>query len=263
MNNFQACLQLADSGFKVIIVIFKASVEFLVFYELVGGLGSLGGLGVGIGSSVGGLGVVGIGGIGSDLSGIGCGVGSGLAGPSVATDLEDKTIPKQYREKLCLVWFVHSVILAKDVRKVIEDDLLVLADDFEKFNDYPWGYDNYYLTIKYLMTKLSPGRITLYEFPWAFMVVYPWIVPTEQKLGMTSFITLGLVDTTTYLTMELIKKELAGATAIRRAVRQGQPNVKALYDQPIATDSSVSSGVLLVELLMMWQPSSCCCCCQS
>ncbi|KAM3203259.1 hypothetical protein P3L10_030885 [Capsicum annuum] len=37
--------------------------------------------------------------------------------------------------------------------------------------------------------------------------------------------------------VELIKKELAGDTTIRRAVRQGQPNVKALQDQPTATDS--------------------------
>ncbi|KAF3624525.1 hypothetical protein FXO38_11901 [Capsicum annuum] len=33
------------------------------------------------------------------------------------TNLKDKTIPKQYREKLCLVWFAHSVILARNVNK--------------------------------------------------------------------------------------------------------------------------------------------------
>ncbi|KAF3655493.1 hypothetical protein FXO38_14653 [Capsicum annuum] len=72
-------------------------------------------------------------------------------------DLMDKTIPKLYREKLCLVWFAHSVILARDVNKVIEDDLLVCAEDFDKFNNYPWGYDNFYLTAQYLLTKLSSG----------------------------------------------------------------------------------------------------------
>ncbi|KAF3618228.1 hypothetical protein FXO38_33555 [Capsicum annuum] len=51
-------------------------------------------------------------------------------------DLKDKTIPKQYRDKLCLVWFAYFVILVRDIKKVIEDDLLALADDFEKFNDY-------------------------------------------------------------------------------------------------------------------------------
>ncbi|KAM3394939.1 hypothetical protein P3S68_003943 [Capsicum galapagoense] len=56
-----------------------------------------------------------------------------------------------------------------DVRKVIEDDLLALADDFGKFNDHPWGYDSYFLTIKYLLKKLKPKTTKLYGFPWAFM----------------------------------------------------------------------------------------------
>ena len=66
----------------------------------------------------------------------------GIVGPSykvkdLIADLKNKDIPKHYREKLCLVWFVHSILLARDVRKVIEDDLLALVDDFEKFNDHP------------------------------------------------------------------------------------------------------------------------------
>ncbi|KAF3639632.1 hypothetical protein FXO38_22552 [Capsicum annuum] len=76
-----------------------------------------------------------------------------------------------------------------------------------------------------------------------------WIVPTEQELGMTSLITLDFFDTITYPTIELIKKELDGATAIRRAVRQGQPNVDALHDQPAATNlvdasKGVAGGVI-------------------
>ena len=76
--------------------------------------------------------------------------------------------------------------------------------------------------------------------------MHPWIVPTEQELGMSSFITLGHVDTIADPTIELIKKELAGATAIRRAVRQGQPNVEALHDQPFtkADPGASSSGVI-------------------
>ncbi|KAF3644836.1 hypothetical protein FXO38_19968 [Capsicum annuum] len=38
----------------------------------------------------------------------------------------------------------------------------------------------------------------------------------------------------------LLKKELAGATGIRRAVRQGQPYVEAFHDQP-ATKNLVSA----------------------
>ncbi|KAM3219403.1 hypothetical protein P3L10_023934 [Capsicum annuum] len=60
---------------------------------------------------------------------------------------------------------------------------------------------------------------------------------------MTSYITLGHVDTIADPTVELIKKELAGATAIRTAVRQGQPNVEALHDQSFTkADPGASSG---------------------
>ena len=101
----------------------------------------------------------------------------GIFGPSyrveyLMADLKNKDIPKHYRKKLCLVWFVHSVLLARDVKKVIEHDLLAFADDFGKFNDYPWGYDSYYLTVEYLLKKLNPKATTLYGFPWAFMVKF-------------------------------------------------------------------------------------------
>ncbi|KAM3288990.1 hypothetical protein P3S67_017277 [Capsicum chacoense] len=192
----------------------------------------------------------------------------GIVGPcykvkDFIADLKNKDIPKHYREKLCLVWFVHSVLLARDVKKVIEFDLLALADDFERFNDYPWGYDSYYLTVKYLLKKRKPKTITLYSFPRAFMawaceaipslrkyftnypdkVVHPWFVPTINELGMTSFLTLGLVDTKEDPTVELIKKELDEATYIRIAVRKGQSNVEALHDlTQTATNLGASSG---------------------
>ncbi|KAM3246154.1 hypothetical protein P3L10_007921 [Capsicum annuum] len=232
----------------------------------------------------------------------------GIVGPSykvkdLIADLKNKDIPKYYREKLYLVWFFHSILLARDIKKVIERDLLALADDFGRFNDYAWGYDSYYLTIKYLLKELKPKTITLYGFPWAFMAwaceaipplrkhftnylnkvshprilrwlavvesskkninevdlfnplddaifVHPWIVPTIDELGMPSFLTLGLIDTKKDPTVELIKKELDGATSIRKAVRQGQSNVEALHDltqtatDPGASSRGVASGVI-------------------
>ncbi|KAM3303964.1 hypothetical protein P3S67_014996 [Capsicum chacoense] len=60
---------------------------------------------------------------------------------------------------------------------------------------------------------------------------------------MTSFLTLGLVDTKEDPTVELIKKELDGATSIRRAVRQGQSNLEAFhYLTKTAIDSGAFSG---------------------
>ncbi|KAF3657222.1 putative glycerol-3-phosphate 2-O-acyltransferase 6-like [Capsicum annuum] len=180
----------------------------------------------------------------------------------------------------------------KQANKVIENDLLACAEDFDKFKNYPWGYDNFYLIIQYLLTKLSLGTTRLDGFPWDFMarafeaipshrkkvmdypdevshprifrwlaaknnpkikeadlfkppndaVVHPWIVPAEQELVMTFFITLGHVDTIADPTVEVIKKELDGSTTIRRTVRQGQPNVEALYDQSTKVDPGASSG---------------------
>ncbi|XP_047253809.1 uncharacterized protein LOC124887918 [Capsicum annuum] len=71
-------------------------------------------------------------------------------------------------------------------------------------------------------------------------VVHPWIVPTEEESLMTSYITLGHIDIIVDPMVDLKRKELAEAIAIRIAVRQGQPNVEALHDQPTKADSGAS-----------------------
>ncbi|KAM3285247.1 hypothetical protein P3S67_024046 [Capsicum chacoense] len=115
----------------------------------------------------------------------------GIVGPSykvknLIADLKNKEIPNHYREKFCLVRIVHSVLSARDVNKVIERDLLALADDFGRFNDYPWGYDSYYLTVKYLLKEINPKTTTLYGFPWALMAwAYEAILPIRKHLRIT------------------------------------------------------------------------------
>ncbi|KAF3662407.1 hypothetical protein FXO37_12464 [Capsicum annuum] len=121
-------------------------------------------------------------------------------------DLMDKTIPKQYREQLRFVWLAYSVILAKDINKA-------------------WAFEAI--------------------LPLQKQVVHPQIVPTEGESLMTSYITLGHVNTIADATIELIRKELDGATTIRREVRQGQPNVETLHDQPTKVDSGAFSGVVV------------------
>ncbi|KAF3678778.1 hypothetical protein FXO37_04159 [Capsicum annuum] len=189
----------------------------------------------------------------------------GYKASDLLTDLEDKIIPELYREKLCLVWFAHSVILARDVNKVIEDDLLARAEDFDKFNNYPWGYGNFYLTA-WEFEAIPSLRKQLMDYPdeVSHPRIFKWlaaksntnikeadlfnppddaIVPTEEESVMTSYISIGHVDTIADPTVELIKKELAGETTIRRAVKQGRPNVEALHDQPFTeADSGASSG---------------------
>ncbi|KAM3283603.1 hypothetical protein P3S67_022401 [Capsicum chacoense] len=108
----------------------------------------------------------------------------GYVASDLLIDLMDKIIPKKYREKYCLVWFVHSIILARYINKVIEDDFLARAEDFDKFNNYPWGYDNFYLTVQYLLTKLSSWTTTLYRFSWAFLAWAFETIPSLQKQVM-------------------------------------------------------------------------------
>lgn len=65
---------------------------------------------------------------------------------------------------------MHSILWDRDTNKVIEPELLVLAQDLEEFINYPWGYESYLLTGKYLLSNLSLKTFNLYRFPWAFMV---------------------------------------------------------------------------------------------
>ncbi|KAF3624985.1 hypothetical protein FXO37_31096 [Capsicum annuum] len=146
----------------------------------------------------------------------------------------DKITPKQCREKLCLVWFAHLVILVTDVNKVIEDDLMVI--------DYPDEVSHpriFRLLAAKNNTKIKEADLFN---PLDNAVVHPWIVPTEGESVMTSYITLGHVDTITNPTVVLIKKELDGVITIRKIVSQGQPNVKALHDQPTKANLGASSS---------------------
>ncbi|KAM3355895.1 hypothetical protein P3S68_022609 [Capsicum galapagoense] len=91
-------------------------------------------------------------------------------------------------------------------------------------------------------SKKNTNKANLFNTP-DDVVVHPWIMTTIDEMGMTSFLTLGLVDTKKDPAVELIKKELDGAISIRRAVRQYQSNVEALHDQTqTVTDPGASSG---------------------
>ncbi|KAH0783095.1 hypothetical protein KY290_002693 [Solanum tuberosum] len=152
------------------------------------------------------------------------------------------------------------------------------------------GNNSYFLTVEYLMSKLSPKTNNLYGFPWAFMawtfeaipylrkqfneyskkisqprilrwlsvknnpkinsvdlfdpphdiIVRPWLVPTEQELQMPFFLILEIIDTKSDPIVYLIKKELAGATTIRREapIVSGDADDVALY-----VDVDVNIGV--------------------
>ncbi|KAH0644117.1 hypothetical protein KY290_035022 [Solanum tuberosum] len=96
-------------------------------------------------------------------------VGKSYKSTNLLKDLESKTLSSKHKESLCLVWFVHAILWAKDTNQIIPASLLKLSRDREEFNNYPWGHESYNLTVKYLLQKLTPKTINLYGFPWAFM----------------------------------------------------------------------------------------------
>jgi len=97
-------------------------------------------------------------------------IGPSYKAKDLIEDLQSKKVLKKHKERLCLVWFVHAILWAKDINNVIDLSLFVLAQDLDAFNNYPWGNDSYFLTVEYLVSKLSPKTNNLYGFPWAFMV---------------------------------------------------------------------------------------------
>ncbi|KAG5571780.1 hypothetical protein H5410_061546 [Solanum commersonii] len=67
--------------------------------------------------------------------------------------------------------------MAKDVNNNIPLKLVKLSEDIESFNNYPWGHDNYKLTVKYLLDPFSPKTNNLFGFQWDFMAWAFEVIP--------------------------------------------------------------------------------------
>ncbi|PHU06935.1 hypothetical protein BC332_23424 [Capsicum chinense] len=133
--------------------------------------------------------------------------------------LKDKRISKKHKQSLCLVWLVHNILWARDINNNIRVGLIKLSENLEAFNSYPWGYERFKMTVKYLLTPLAPKTVNLYGLPWAFMIVHPSLVLINQELKMSFFLTLWPVQTLSDpKVIDKIKIELFGATAITRKI---------------------------------------------
>ncbi|PHU30990.1 hypothetical protein BC332_03083 [Capsicum chinense] len=97
-------------------------------------------------------------------------VGPSFKNKNLIEALKGKGLSKNHKKSLCLVWFVHNILWAKDVNNNISLGLIKLSEDLDAFNSYPWGYESFKMTVKYLLTPLAPKIVNLYDFPWAFMV---------------------------------------------------------------------------------------------
>ncbi|PHU30683.1 hypothetical protein BC332_02776 [Capsicum chinense] len=75
-----------------------------------------------------------------------------------------------------------ACIHAGDVNNNISLGLINLSEDLEAFNIYPWGYESFKMTVKYLLTLLTPKIVKLYGFPWAFMAKYAGVINAINAL---------------------------------------------------------------------------------
>ncbi|KAM3289569.1 hypothetical protein P3S67_017857 [Capsicum chacoense] len=105
----------------------------------------------------------------SDLDDLVSIVGPSFKNKNLIEALKVKGLSKKHKQALCLVWFVHNILWATDINNNISLVLISLSEDLEEFNSYPWGYESFKMTVKYLLTPLTPKTVNLYGFPWAFM----------------------------------------------------------------------------------------------
>ncbi|MCD7462899.1 hypothetical protein HAX54_049594 [Datura stramonium] len=170
-------------------------------------------------------------------------VGKSYKEKNLLEHLKYKTVPRNVKKSLCLVWFVHNVLYATNVGKNITSDWIKLS------------VESFKVSVEYLLRKLKPNMktINLYGFPWAFMtwafeviphlrhqvkdfqeevsslwilrwmaaknnkaIVHPWIVPTKEELEMKFQGKFEPLKSCLDQKIDKLKGDLIGVTAIRR-----------------------------------------------
>uniref|UniRef100_M0ZQ81 Ulp1 protease family, C-terminal catalytic domain containing protein n=1 Tax=Solanum tuberosum TaxID=4113 RepID=M0ZQ81_SOLTU len=158
-------------------------------------------------------------------------VGTSFKNSDLIYMLNVEDTSRKHNESLCLLWFVHNVILAKDLNNNISLKWVNLSQDIEAFNNYPWGHESFELTVKYLLKPLGQKTNNLFGFPlvfmaWAFEAI-PHLthqVNAEEEISsprilrwlrLKTKLTKNIPDLYNLLMMQ-VKMELAGAKTIKR-----------------------------------------------
>ncbi|KAK2662025.1 hypothetical protein Ddye_000599 [Dipteronia dyeriana] len=107
--------------------------------------------------------------------------------------------------KLALLYFLENVLLGREKGSTIDSEHILLADDLDQFNEYPWGRVCFEMTMKSLQNALK-GRVQMLNdgnnkkskqnweiysvggFPWGFLV---WAYEAIPSLGRKSAHKLG------------------------------------------------------------------------
>ncbi|KAF3641238.1 hypothetical protein FXO38_21735, partial [Capsicum annuum] len=91
-------------------------------------------------------------------------VGPSFKNKNLKEALKGKRVSKKHKQSLCLVWFVQNILWARAVNNNIPIGFIKLFEDLEAFTSYPWVYESFKMTVKYLLTLLVPKTINLYGF---------------------------------------------------------------------------------------------------
>ncbi|KAM3250263.1 hypothetical protein P3S67_022658 [Capsicum chacoense] len=89
--------------------------------------------------------------------------------------IRSEDVRKSVKKSLCLLYFVHNFLCAKDLNMKLPSEWVLLSANRDAFSAYPWGRVSYDLTIQYLLKAVNPNVKTfnLYGFSLAFMVIPP------------------------------------------------------------------------------------------
>ncbi|KAK4706861.1 hypothetical protein R3W88_033578 [Solanum pinnatisectum] len=167
-------------------------------------------------------------------------VGPSFKNPKLVALLNDKDTSRNDKESLCLLWFAwafepishlrHQVTAKEEIssprilRWLKAKNVKNPLDLFNPFDDALSCY------------------ITNFKFSY---VVHPWLVPTEKELPMPSLITLGLIETLFDPVVDIVKRELFGATTIKRARVDDQLVVfsEDMFDVAVRAGVNIGIGV--------------------
>ncbi|KAM3381822.1 hypothetical protein P3S68_007395 [Capsicum galapagoense] len=67
-------------------------------------------------------------------------------------------LDKEDKFKCCLVWFVHCILLAQDLSKIVDIDTIMMVDNLGFFEKYLWSKESFSLTLNYLKKRIDFSR---------------------------------------------------------------------------------------------------------
>ncbi|KAH0653496.1 hypothetical protein KY289_031174 [Solanum tuberosum] len=179
--------------------------------------------------------------------------------------IKGNRLNKEQKLKCSLVWFVHSMLLAHDRSKIVDSNHIKMVDDLDFFKSYPWGKECFDLIVKYLKNKINlkkqsevynergNGSYALYDFPWAFLIVHPYLIPIVCETKQNYMATLKLyTDEVKDAIIDALKANLKGVTVLTSAVENEEDEILVVnedYTSPTVDKDGATIDVDEILLL--------------